>query len=199
MKLQSRFDRKGSLLLGALSGSLLVSLPMIPLAASAQSRSILNPCPRIYYEEPFNSTRIVPEGCPPNEATRLLELPRGTSTTEVIQPPLPSSRSNPIANLKLTDGKVDVRLKNDTNIPLYYTAIQHTQRRVLPAGEETVLQSLPTPVTITVTRPDGWLLEVMPMDTPQPGLLAITLDETTNFDNNLGALRIQADGQVFLN
>jgi hypothetical protein len=199
MKLQSRFDQKGSLLLGALSGSLLVGLPMIPLAASAQSRSILNPCPRIYYEEPFNSTRIVPEGCPPNEATRLLVLPRGTSTTEVIQPPLPSSRSNPIANLKLTDGKVDVRLKNDTNIPLYYTAIQHTQRRVLPAGEEATLRGLPTPVTLTVTRPDGGLLQVMPMDTSQPGMLAVTLDETTNFDNNLGALRIQKDGQVFLN
>ncbi|WP_322746070.1 hypothetical protein [Nostoc sp. LEGE 06077] len=26
----------------------------------------LNPCPRVFYEEPFNSRNLVPQGCPPN-------------------------------------------------------------------------------------------------------------------------------------
>lgn len=199
MKLQSPFNRKRAVLLSTLTGGLLAGLPMIPFAASALPSSVLNPCPRIYYEEPFNSTRIVPEGCPPNEATRLLVIPSGTSRTPVTQPPLPEARSNPIATVMPMEGKVDVKLKNDTNALIFYQAIQYTDRRALSGGKEVVLQNLPTPVTITMIRQDGGLLQVMPMNTSQSGMLEVTLDETTNFDNNLGALRIQRDGQVFLN
>jgi hypothetical protein len=36
---------------------------------STQTSPSLNPCPSIYYQEPFNSTRVVPQGCPANAAT----------------------------------------------------------------------------------------------------------------------------------
>ncbi|HBB35710.1 MAG TPA: hypothetical protein DDZ80_30810 [Cyanobacteria bacterium UBA8803] len=208
-------------LASAIWGSLLISLPAIPLAAFATPVSKLNPCPGIYYEEPFNSTRLSPQGCPPNAAAQRLQtggIPVIRDRTPnrdrevfsepltptpppigVIQPPLPETRSNPIALVTPIDGKVDVKLKNNTNAIVSYEAIGHTQRRFLAAGEEIVLQELPTPVTITAVRQDKGLLDVAPRSASQPGMLEISLDESGNLDDNLGALRIQKDGQVFLN
>jgi hypothetical protein len=40
-----------------------------PVAPSTAASTSINPCPAIYYEEPFNSTRIPPQGCPANAAT----------------------------------------------------------------------------------------------------------------------------------
>lgn len=205
-------------LVSAICGSLLIGLPAIPLAASAVPASKVNPCPGIYYEEPFNSTRLVPQGCPPNAATQRVQtggIPDRAVTTDqevftepltpapppvgVIQPPLPETRSNAIALIAPINGKVDVKLKNNTNAIISYEAIGHTQRRFLAAGEETVLQNLPTPVTITTVRQDKGLVDVIPVSSSQPGMLEVSLNESKNLDDNLGALRIQRDGQVFLN
>ncbi|HEY9668227.1 MAG TPA: hypothetical protein V6C91_15555 [Coleofasciculaceae cyanobacterium] len=205
-------------LVSAICGSLLIGLPAIPLAASAVPASKVNPCPGIYYEEPFNSTRLVPQGCPPNAATQRVQtggIPNRAVTTDqeiftepltpapppvgVIQPPLPETRSNAIALIAPINGKVDVKLKNNTNAIISYEAIGHTQRRFLAAGEETVLQNLPTPVTITTVRQDKGLVDVIPVSSSQPGMLEVSLNESKNLDDNLGALRIQRDGQVFLN
>ena len=117
----------------------------------------------------------------------------------VIQPPLPETRSNAIAVVTPINGKVDVKLKNNTNAIISYEAIGHTQRRFIQGGEEIVLQDLPTPVTITTVRQDKGLVDVAPISTSQAGMLMISLDESRSLDDNLGALRIQRDGQVFLN
>ncbi len=50
-----------------------------------------------------------------------------------------------------------------------------------------------------MVREDKGLLRVMPMSSGEDGMLTITLDEKTKFDDNKGVLRIQEDGQVFLN
>lgn len=140
-------------LVGTIFGSLLVGFSAITQSAVAQPRiSQINPCPRIFYEEPHRNRVMVPAGCPPNAAT----------------------------------------------LRLAYQAIGHTQPRYLAGGQEFVLRDLPTPISITLVRQDGGLLKVMPMSTSE-GTLAVSLDETTNFDNNQGVLRIQKDGQVFLN
>lgn len=190
-----------------LLGSLLIGLPIIPLPASAMPSSMQNPCPGIYYEEPHNSTRLVPKGCPPNSATQIL-IEQGrisgdqydqSGSVNVLQPPLPETRQPAIATITPAAGKVDVRLKNDTNAQIWYQAVGYTERRVLTGENEVVLRNLPTPVTITMVRQDGGLLKVMPMSNSQSGVLSISLDETTNLNGNRGALRIQRDGQVFLN
>lgn len=201
-------------LIGAICGTLLIGLPVVPLAALAQPASRVNPCPGIYYEEPFNRTRLVPQGCPPNAATQRDGIPNRVTTdreafTEpltpapppvgVIQPPVPETRSNAIALVTPIDGKVDVKLKNNTNTTISYEAIGHTQRRFIAGGEEIVLQDLPTPVTITTVRQDRGLVDVTPVSTSQAGVLEVSLNESTNLDDSLGALRIQRDGQVFLN
>ena len=218
MNQQNPKIQKPAKLVSAICGSLLIGLPAIPLAASAAPIPKINPCPGIYYEEPFNNTRLVPPGCPPNTATRRVQtggipdrdvitdrevftepLTPAPPPSSMIQPPLPETRSNAIAIVTPMDGKVDVKLKNNTNAFISYQALGYTERRFLVAGEEILLQDVPTPVTITTVRQDGGLLDVSPASTSQPGMLEVSLNESKTLSNNLGALRIQRDGQVFLN
>jgi len=207
----NQLSRKKAGLLGTIFGSLLIGLPAIPLAATAQS-SVLNPCPRIFYEEPHNNRVLVPQGCPPNAATlrfRGQGQVGGVQPNILVQPdglpvnrqpiPFPESRQNPIAYVQPMAGKVSVRLNNDTNTRVTYQAIGYTQQRFLSGGEEAFLQNLPTPVTITFTREDNGLVKVIPIRAAEAGTLAVTLDEEPRLDDNQGVLRIQSDGQVFLN
>jgi len=212
MRIPNNLYQKRVGLLGTIFGGLLISIPAIPQAVIAQQpTSKVNPCPTIFYEEPYNSRVLVPQGCPPNTATfrlsgqggvvvqpRILVQPQGLPVSR--QPiPYPESRQDPIATVMPTAGTVDVRLKNNTNARITYQAIAHTQPRILPRREEIVLQDLPTPVTITMVREDGGLVKVMPLSKSDSGVLAVSLDEKTTPDNNQGVLRIQRDGQVFLN
>ncbi|MBE9104712.1 hypothetical protein IQ229_07075 [Nostoc cf. edaphicum LEGE 07299] len=205
-------------LVGTMFGTLLVGFSAITQSAVAQPRiSQINPCPRIFYEEPHRNRVMVPAGCPPNAATLRLAGQQQTTGSQsimvpaypmngrrtnvnVIQPPAPESRQSAIATITPTAGTVDVKLKNNTNAGISYQAIGQTQPRYLAGGQEFVLRNLPTPISITLVRQDGGLLKVMPMSTSESeGTLAVSLDETTNFDDNQGVLRIQKDGQVFLN
>lgn len=259
---------KATRVLSNVFGGLLFALPATPLVAEAQQFSpVLNPCPKIYYEEPFNSRNLVPEGCPANEATQRLRAagtadpltlnqqpsdtvagqrspglpganrtpkaivpadapttpaqvvptpgqpgitvrgnmpattnPPGTPTTLPVKPPLPENRSQAVAKVMPMNGNVSVRLKNNTNAIVTYEAVGYTQRRVLPGGQETVLQNLPVPVTVTFVRQDKGFVEILPVSASTDGVLEVGLSEDTSpLDSNQGVLRIQRDGQVFLN
>lgn len=146
----------------------------------------VNPRPSIFNESPYNRVRTSTTAPVASPSTR-------------SQPPLPENRSQAIARVTPTDGKVDVKLKNNTNALITYEAIGYTGRRTLPGGEEVVLRDLPVPVTITTVRQDKGLVDVAATSIPQPGLLEVSLNESQDLDDNLGALRIQKDGQVFLN
>ncbi|MBE9093317.1 hypothetical protein [Tychonema sp. LEGE 07203] len=193
-------------ILQLISGSLLIALPTAPLVASAAPVPRLNSCPGIYYEEPFNTNVRVPQGCRSNAANQRLNqqglgqnIVPPARPTNVTQPPLPETRQTPIATVMPIAGEVSVKLTNSTNAPISYQAIGHTESRMLARGAEIVLQNLPTPVTVTMLRVDGGLLKVKPMSSSEKGMLAVSIDETSNFDGNQGVLRIQPDGQVFLN
>jgi hypothetical protein len=57
--------------IGISLGSFGVLTPVVAQTSTAPTFGPkLNPCPKIYYEEPWNSTRRVPSGCPPNAATQ---------------------------------------------------------------------------------------------------------------------------------
>jgi hypothetical protein len=190
-----------------------VLIPFLPLAAFAipkRPNPKRNPCPKIYYEEPYNNRILVPAGCTPNAATQRwkktgqavdqsVNIVAPVTNVKPIQPPIPENRANAIATIKPMMGKVSVMLKNDTNARISYQAVTHTEVRYLEGGEEVILRDIPIPVTITMVREDKGLLRVMPMSSEEDGMLTINLDEETKFDNNQGALRIQEDGQVFLN
>jgi len=204
MKKQVHFNLKRNSLIGAIGGGLVVGLSAISSAALANAT---NPCPSIYYSEPYDSKLIVPAGCRANTMTRQagftiapLTAPTPLSNGSVRIPvPFPEERAHAIAAVTPRDGAVAVKLTNDTHAPITYQALSYTQRRLLAPGEEVVLNGLPTPVTITLVRQDNGFLEVIPVATSEPGRLEISLDEETTFDNQQGVLRIQNDGQVFLN
>jgi hypothetical protein len=203
MNIRNQLRKENVGLVGAICTSLLVGLPTIPLRVVAAPLSKVNPCSGIYYEEPFNHTRLVPLGCPPNAATQRSSVPiltpRPILPSNNVVVPLPETRSNAIATIMPMNGTVDVKLKNNTNAIVSYQALGSTERRFLSGGQEVILQNLPTPVTITMVRQDKGLLKVIPLSTSQQGMLEVSLDEAKNLDDNLGALRIQRDGQVFLN
>lgn len=186
-------------LVGAICGSLLITVP-----ASAVPVSQVNPCPGIYYEQPYNLSRVAPQGCPPNGAVQQPGVQRLTPNLSItpannLTPPLPEERSQPISWVLPIGGKVNVLLKNNTNTPIAYQAIGYTSRRFLPAGEQVILRNLPAPVTLSSVRVDKGLLEVTPKATTLPGLLEVKLDESNQLSDDLGVLRIQKNGQVFLN
>ncbi|WP_017319107.1 hypothetical protein [Mastigocladopsis repens] len=116
----------------------------------------------------------------------------------VITPPLPEQLQTPIALVTPDNGRVSVRLKNNTKAQINYEAIGHTERRVLSGGEEVVLQNLPLPVTISTVRQDNGFVKVIPTST-KSGLIEFSLDEQSNVNENQGVVRIQEDGKVFLN
>jgi hypothetical protein len=207
----NRLNQQALQIAGTTIGSVLFGLAIAPVA-SAQTYPTLNPCPGIYYEEPFNRTHAVPSGCPPNAATqRLIEtgeqqdraLPSPTGPSEgstPLQPPLPENRANAAATIALVNNSFDVQLSNNTNALVSYEVIGQTQRRYLQAGEEVLLQGIPAPATITFVRQDNGFVEAMPLSSAQPGLLTVSLDEDASpLDQTQGVLRIQDDGQVFLN
>ena len=82
MNMKFKNLRKSAELFGAMCGGLLITLPAIPQALAQQSvgqQSVgqqstpkINPCPRVFYEEPHNSRVVVPQGCPPNALTQRL-------------------------------------------------------------------------------------------------------------------------------
>jgi hypothetical protein len=228
-------------LFGAICGSLLFGLPATVQPASAQVEAEpLNPCPEIYYEEPFDSSTLVPEDCPPNAISQQLGVNQETApagitlgnpeqiiifqsipdTSAVLpldtpalsaptgsasapaQPPLPEQRSEPVAMVMPTNGTIEMQLTNNTNTAVYYQVLGETavtERQMLKGGESTVLTNLPTPLTLTAERADNGFLEFIPVSS-QAGALEVSLNEdATPLDSNEGTLRIQEDGQIFLN
>jgi hypothetical protein len=186
-----------SMILGSVAG--LTALTSIGTAAPT---SVLNPCPGIYYEEPHNSSRVVPQGCPPNAATRLLaeqgQMPIAPSTTQgmPLQPPLPEGEQPAITTITLQAGRVNVRLNNSTNTQITYQAIGHTQQRTLAGGEEVMLQDLPAPATLTFLRPDGGFVSVTPIGGSEPGVLGLMLKEAAGLTDSQSTVRIQSSGKV---
>jgi hypothetical protein len=175
----------------------------------------VNPCPQIYYDEPFNSRNPVPQGCPPNTFTQGQQLQGGTSnpsnqgtsvspqtsTGATTTPtPLPSQQQAPSATIALANGRVNINLVNDTAATITYQIIGDTAPRTLPGKSNVMLQNINAPVTVTFEREDGGLLTVTPQpSSAQQGMLEVSLNEATDVAQDRKAMRIQEDGSIFLN
>ena len=193
----SLFLKSFSIVLGSCVG-----VTAVASTASAATTSALNPCPKIYYEEPHNSRHIAPPGCPPNAANQLLsqqgQMPAAPLMTQpqTMQSPMPESQQSPIITIVLQAGQVTVRLRNTTNTQVTYQAIGHTQQRTLAAKEVVELQSLPAPATITFLRPDGGFIRVISVATSEPGVLSLMLSEAMGLSDSQTTVRIQSNGDV---
>ncbi|NJN59687.1 MAG: hypothetical protein HC879_20490 [Leptolyngbyaceae cyanobacterium SL_5_9] len=178
-------------------------------ALAAELVAQINNCPSIFYEEPFNSAVAAPQGCPPNAASsQMTETPATpvtptqpipTPSNPVSFPPAPEQLEEPVAAVTPVNGAVSVRLINSTAAVIRYQVIEDTELRSLAGESEVTLQGLATPVTITFYREDRGLLTVTPVATAEPGVLEVTLDETTDLGEDETALVIQETGSVFLN
>jgi hypothetical protein len=266
MNVTSQKFRKPIELLGAICGGLLISIPAIPEAVVAQQlTSKVNPCPGIFYEEPYNNLAVMPQGCPPNALTQRLVAqgllpsiqsgeqtgqgiggetpgrtassvlnpnpsifnqppynrsqgtlqPEGSMTpspapseqspsptpgmTSRTQPPQPSQRQAPTATIALANGRVSVKLVNDTAANVTYQVIGATPPRSLPGNSDVTLQGLIAPVTVTFQRDDRGFLTVTPQPSPQTGMLEVTFKETADVGQDRSAMRIESNGSVFLN
>ncbi|MCC5663001.1 hypothetical protein LC653_03380 [Nostoc sp. CHAB 5784] len=241
--MKSQNFRKSAELLGAVFGGLLISLPAIPQAlaqqsVTQQSTPKVNPCPRIFYEEPYNNQVVVSQGCPPNALTQrlaaqgLLPVPatpsqeqttlgvggeasepgvrsqRPVSGDQTQQPspgavstdqPLLQPRQTPSATIALANGKVNVRLVNDTAANVTFQVIGDTAPRSLQGKSYVTLQGLQAPVTVTFEREDGGQLTVTPQPSSESGSLEVRFNEATNATQGRSAMRIEPNGSVFLN
>jgi hypothetical protein len=262
MNVTSQKFRKSIELIGAICGGLLMSIPAIPQAAVAQQlTSKVNPCPGIFYEEPYNNLAVMPQGCPPNALTQRLvaqgllpptqsgeqtgqgiggETP-GRTASSVLNPnpsifnqppynrssgtsqpegsttpspapgeqsPSPSpgmtsttqpQRQAPNATIALANGRVSVKLVNNTAANVTYQVIGATPPRSLPGNSDVTLQGLIAPVTVTFQRDDRGFLTVTPQPSPQTGMLEVTFKETADVAQDRSAMRIESNGSVFLN
>lgn len=181
-------------IIGAICGSLLIGIPLSSIAQTTPSTTpsrALNPTPSIFNEPPYNRSFT------PNHGAIAPTAPNQPSSP--IQPPLPEEQGKAIATVTPVGGKVDVRLKNNTNAVIAYEAVEHTPRRVLPAKGEIVLRGLPAPVTITLVRQDNGFVQVVPASSSSSGILDISLNEAQTLNEQQGTIRIQQNGNVFVN
>jgi hypothetical protein len=230
-------NRKHIELMGTICGSLLLGVPAALQPAIAQTQPINelgNPCPQIYYEEPFNTNNLVPPGCSPNAiseqlgvdqesapAGTILGRPEGNTTTIdtynlpdtnspnvtapnsgassiPAQPPLPEELGTAIATVMPMNGSISIQLVNNTNAAVTYEVIGDTEPRMLMARQSVTLSGLSVPTTVTTVRQDDGFLNLNAVSTA-PGRLEVSLEEEPNLDETQGVLRIQNDGQVYVN
>jgi hypothetical protein len=117
---------------------------------------------------------------------------------DITQPPFPAQQQPIAATITPNKSRVSIRLVNDSNAPISYQAIGDTALRTLPGRSFITLQGLKVPTTLTFFRQDRGLLMATPKLIPE-GMLELRLRETTNFTMDNTALRIEANGNVFLN
>lgn len=155
-------------------GSALFTL-MLPIAAIAQ----VNPSPSIFSQPPYNR---VPR-----------QVPAAPTT-----PPLPEQRQQPSGQIRMLNGQVNVKLVNKTGAAVSYQVIGDTQYRTLEGRTDVTLRTLRPPVTLTMKRQDGGLLQIG-LNSATDGLLEVTLTEATDLSVDKSALVIEPSGDVFLN
>ena len=109
------------------------------------------------------------------------------------------SRQAPNTTIALANGKVNIRLVNDTGANVTYEVIGDTAPRSLQGKSDVTLQNLSAPVTVTFQREDGGLLMVTPQASSEAGSLEVTFKEATDVRTDRRAIRIEPNGSVFLN
>ena len=111
------------------------------------------------------------------------------------------SDGEPVTSVMPSRGTVNVRLKNDTNAAIDYQAVGYTENQTLEGGEKHTMVNLPVPVVIRTARQDDGFIKILPLtDEEQDGVLEVSLEEDPEFydDDNIGVLRIEDDGSVYV-
>lgn len=177
------------------------------------STSPLNPSPGIFNEPPYNrrpgsspsnpgavpSSPATPEGITPPTPEQVPSPSTPPAPGSVLQPPLPKQSQSPSATVMPINGKVSIKLVNETGANITYQVIGDTNQRSLQGKSNVNLLDLSAPVTLTFKRNDGGLLMVSPQASSQPGMLEVTFTETTDLTTDRTTMTVQETGAVFLN
>ncbi len=158
----------------SICGSLLLCLPLISLAATA---------------EPLANVKQTSE-----KKTCVPETPSSSGANPGDSPsqPSPSSTTNPVEG-----PPVNITLVNLTNSRICYQALKYTGTRNLFGQSQITLEKLPTPVTVTFYRVDGGLLQVN-LNRESQGMVVI-FSATTDLGADRQALTVDQTGKVSLN
>lgn len=135
----------------------------------------------------FSEELPTPAGLPHRTA-----LPPAVPATLLNEPDTVIARVIPIA------GKVNVRVRNNVGTQIVFEAAGYTFPNALSGGQSITIHDLPTPVTVKISRADGGLMKVHPLQTLQPGILDVEIDEASPLSDDSGTMRIQSNGQVVL-
>lgn len=126
-------------------------------------------------------------------------VPPTVPSTSSVSPTSPArERGAAIAVVTPMDNQLSLSLMNSTGTTVTYEVVGDTARRTLMADEAAMLQGIPLPATITVVRQDEGLLDVSAMES-EDGMLQLSLMPEPALDSTQGVIRIQEDGQVFVN
>ncbi|MFN6515305.1 MAG: hypothetical protein RMY29_012530 [Nostoc sp. CreGUA01] len=142
-------------------------------------------------EEPPVSSQAQPVPSVQGEAPPVSPQPDATLPAE--------PRQAPSTTIALANGRVNIRLVNDTAANITYQVIGDTAPRSLQGKSDVTLQNLSAPLTVTFEREDGGQLIVTPQPSSETGSLEVTFNEATNATQGRSAMRIEASGSVFLN
>ena len=167
---------------------------------------------------PWESTRRIPPAPQPNDRLSApfrkpdIEVQRGANipltATRNLPPsisrgdasyPAPEQLETPVATVLPLNGIVKVNIVNTTNAAIAYQVLGDTNDRILQGRANVTLANLRTPVNIIFERQDGGLILVTPQPNSEPGMLTVTLKETSNLDLDRKAMTINPTGGVFLN
>lgn len=166
--------------------------------ASPNTSTPTRPRPGIFNEAPYNRQQATPTAPDSQQLPSTSPRTPPSPSEPVIQPPLPESQQPPSATVALKEGKLNIKLINTTNAAINYQVIGDTNQRILEGDSDATLQGITTPVSLTFGRADKGLLRVTTKATSS-GLLEVTLDETTNLDEDKTTVVVQPSGEVYIN
>jgi hypothetical protein len=185
-------------LLSAITGSgIVIALEANSVKAQTSSLDGVNPCPRIYYTEPFNSNLPAPAGCPANGAGVRLPAPEDDITGAPVGEPDSQIVQGPAdAMIMSVDGEIRIRLINTMNVPVNYYILGNTGLRYLSGGSREILTNLDAPIRLSFAREDDGFIATT-MDMSDQGILEVQLNEAYDPENRDGALIILENGEVY--
>ncbi|GAC1462547.1 MAG: hypothetical protein NVS2B14_07320 [Chamaesiphon sp.] len=197
-------------LLAAIAGSLLIGLPAIAQINSnpkSERRLPILPSsvPQVVTPSSDRFLPLLPNLLPQATPSDRLSLPLPSSILKTpvdihsVSPPPPEQLGPPSAKVMPIKGKVNIKLENQTGTTINYEVLGETNQRTLQGRSYITLKDLTIPVNITFDRPDGGFIRISTQSDSEPGMLKVTLRETTNLTLDKKALTIQRNGEVFLN
>lgn len=168
-------NKQTKLGLKAIGASLILSLPLISLVATAE--------PTANLKQNANKKTCITDAYPSSEA------PSGTSQTNP-----PTSATAPA---RVAGPPVNITLVNLTNANICFQALKYTGTRNLSGLTQVTLKSLPTPVTLTFYRVDGGLTQVS--INRQRQSITVVFNPTTDLGQDRQAMTVDENGRISTN